>query len=149
VALETVMPKPKDRTPKHPAFLEAARAFYADAFEHRRKKDLAAAMEEWTDLDAPEQTFAIAHLLYLNLKAQADTLRVLVDVRDLLDEVADGVDQALDDDDHDDGEEGADDGAPSEHQDTGDAPATVASDDERTVPATAPNDTAAAPDGEV
>ena len=93
------MPKPNDRTPKQPAFLEAARAFYADAFEHRRKKDLAAAMEEWTDLDAPEQTFAIAHLLYLNLKAQADTLRVLVDVRDLLDEVADGVDQALDVDD--------------------------------------------------
>ena len=102
------MPKPNDRTPKHPAFLEAARAFYADAFEHRRKKDLAAAMEEWTDLDAPEQTFAIAHLLYLNLKAQADTLRVLVDVRDLLDEVADGVDQALDDDG---------DGAPDESDD--------------------------------
>lgn len=96
------MPKPNDRTPKHPAFLEAARAFYADAFEHRRKKDLAAAMEEWTDLDAPEQTFAIAHLQYLNLKAQADTLRVLVDVRDLLDEVADGVDQALDAEEDDD-----------------------------------------------
>ena len=44
------MPKKTDRTPKSPAFLEAARAFYADAFEHRRKKDLAAAMEEWTDL---------------------------------------------------------------------------------------------------
>ncbi len=108
MALETVMPKPNDRTPKQPAFLEAARAFYADAFEHRRKKDLAAAMEEWTDLDAPEQTFAIAHLLYLNLKAQADTLRVLVDVRDLLDEVADGVDQALDDDEPEDEGEGDD-----------------------------------------
>lgn len=108
------MPKPNDRTPKHPAFLEAARAFYADAFEHRRKKDLAAAMEEWTDLDAPEQTFAIAHLLYLNLKAQADTLRVLVDVRDLLDEVADGVDQALDADEDDDEPTGDDDTTPGD-----------------------------------
>jgi hypothetical protein len=94
--MEIVMPKKNDRPPKHPAFLEAARAFYADAFEHRRTKDLAAAMEEWGEMDESEQSFAVAHLLYLNLKAQADTLRVLVDVRDLLDEVADGVDQALD-----------------------------------------------------
>lgn len=92
------MPK-TDRAPKTPAFLDTARAFYAQAFEHRRKKDLAAAMEEWADLDEPEQSFAVAHLLFLNLKAQADTLRVLVDLRDLLDEVADGVDQALDVDD--------------------------------------------------
>ena len=124
------MPKPNERTPKHPAFLEAARAFYADAFEHRRKKDLAAAMEEWTDLDAPEQTFAIAHLLYLNLKAQADTLRVLVDVRDLLDEVADGVDQALDDDEDDegDGEGEGDDDTPDHAVD--DAPTAGASADD-------------------
>jgi hypothetical protein len=88
--------KTDDRTPKTPLFLETARAFYADAFEHRRKKDLAAAMEEWADLHEAEQSFAVAHLLFLNLKAQADTLRVLVDLRELLDEVADGVDQVLD-----------------------------------------------------
>ena len=93
------MPKKTDRAAKSPAFLEAARVFYADAFEHRRKKDLAEAMAEWADMDEGEQSFAVAHLLYLNLKAQADTLRVLADVRDLLDEVADGVDQALDADD--------------------------------------------------
>jgi hypothetical protein len=93
--MEIVMPKKNDRTPKHPAFLEAARAFYADAFEHRRTKDLAAAMEEWGEMEESEQSFAVAHLLYLNLQAQADALRVLVDVRDVLDEVADGVDQAL------------------------------------------------------
>ncbi|MCB9679818.1 MAG: hypothetical protein H6737_32225 [Alphaproteobacteria bacterium] len=136
------MPKPNDRTPKHPAFLEAARAFYADAFEHRRKKDLAAAMEEWTDLEAPEQTFAIAHLLYLNLKAQADTLRVLVDVRDLLDEVADGVDQALDADADDDDDEptGDDDTAPGDLD--GDAVRAPAVDDSST---TSTPDTDAAP----
>jgi hypothetical protein len=99
--METVRPKKNDRAPKTPAFLEAARVFYADAFEHRRKKDLGDAMAEWADMDEGEQSFAVAHLLYLNLKAQADTLRVLVDVRDLLDEVADGVDQALDADDDD------------------------------------------------
>ena len=107
------MPK-TDRTPKTPAFLDTARAFYAQAFEHRRKKDLGAAMEEWADLDEPEQSFAVAHLLFLNLKAQADTLRVLVDLRDLLDEVADGVDQALDVDDDDEPEDYDRDEAPDE-----------------------------------
>ncbi|HMV66453.1 MAG TPA: hypothetical protein PKA64_06350 [Myxococcota bacterium] len=107
------MPK-TDRTPKTPVFLDTARAFYAQAFEHRRKKDLAAAMEEWADLDEPEQSFAVAHLLFLNLKAQADTLRVLVDLRDLLDEVADGVDQALDVDDDDEPEDDDRDEAPDE-----------------------------------
>ena len=106
--------KTDDRTPKTPLFLETARAFYADAFEHRRKKDLAAAMEEWADLHEAEQSFAVAHLLFLNLKAQADTLRVLVDLRELLDEVADGVDQVLDaeDDEHE-----VDDDAPSDDED--------------------------------
>jgi hypothetical protein len=121
VALETVMPKKTDRTPKSPAFLETARAFYADAFEHRRKKDLAAAMEEWAEMDEAEQSFAVAHLLYLNLKAQADTLRVLVDVRDLLDEVADGVDQALDAGDDDEPEESDDESEAEARDDTGDS----------------------------
>jgi hypothetical protein len=127
------MPKKTDRTPKSPAFLEAARAFYADAFDHRRKKDLAAAMEEWAELEEGEQSFAVAHLLYLNLKAQADTLRVLIDVRDLLDEVADGVDQALDVDEDDEPEEleedagaqdesGSDEGATSSVDDAPPAP---------------------------
>lgn len=93
------MPTKTDRTPKMPAFLEAARVFYADAFEPRRKKDLAAAMVEWADLDESEQTFTVAHLLYLNLKAQGETVRLLLDLRGLVDEVADGVDQALDGDD--------------------------------------------------
>ena len=122
------MPKKTDRTPKSPAFLETARAFYADAFEHRRKKDLGAAMEEWAEMDEAEQSFAVAHLLYLNLKAQADTLRVLVDVRDLLDEVADGVDQALDDDEPEDEGEGDDQPDPS----TDDAPSAAPSSDDTT-----------------
>jgi hypothetical protein len=87
------MPRTDDRTP---TFLDAARAFYGPAFEHRRPKDLAAAMREWSELDPAERAFASAHLAYLNLRAQADMLRALHELRDLLDEVADGVDLALD-----------------------------------------------------
>ena len=83
------------RRPKNPAFLDAARAFYAEAFEHRRKKDLAGSMAEWSDLDNAEQRFTIAHLLYLNVHAQAAQLRALRQVRDLLAELADGVEDAL------------------------------------------------------
>ena len=93
------MPKTDTPARKAPVFLATARTLYADAFEHRRKKDVAAAMDEWGELDEGEQGFTIAHLLFLNLKAQAETLRVLEDVRELLDEVADGLDQALDEDD--------------------------------------------------
>ena len=103
------MPKTK---PKNPAFLDTARAFYADAIDHHRKKDIVHAIEAWSEMDSGEQSYAVAHLLYLNVQAQAATLRVLTDVRDLLDEVADGVDQVID-------ASGADD--PPE-RDAGDAP---------------------------
>ena len=83
------------RRPKNPAFLDAARAFYAEAFEHRRKKDLARSMAEWSDLDNAEPRFTIAHLLYLNVHAQAAQLRALRQVRDLLADLADGVEDAL------------------------------------------------------
>ena len=119
--------KTDDRTPKTPLFLETARAFYADAFEHRRKKDLASAMEEWADLHEAEQSFAVAHLLFLNLTAQADPLRVLVDLRELLDEVADGVDQVLDaeDDEYEVNDEPSDDEDPNQDL-VDDTPATDA-----------------------
>lgn len=116
MAMETVMPK-SDRKPKIPAFLESARAFYADAFEHTRKKDLVAAIDEWSEMEEGEQSFTVAHLLYLNLKGQAAIVRLLGDVRELLDEVAEGLDAALgepEDDDEPDGVQGA-----------GDAPAGV------------------------
>lgn len=101
------------RRPKNPAFLDAARAFYAEAFEHRRKKDLARSMAEWGELDNAEQRLAIAHLLYLNVHAQAAQLRALRQLRNLLSDLADGVEDALagDDDDLDhDGDDGQDEG---------------------------------------
>lgn len=100
------MPKPSDT--KSPAFLHTARAFYADAFEPRRPADLAHAMAEFGELDDAEQRFAVAHLLYLNLQGQAELLRVLADVRDAAEDVADRIEEALEDDEP---EEEADDDA--------------------------------------
>lgn len=78
------------------AFLETARAFYGEAFGARTTKDLAEAMAEWGELSEDEQTFAVAHLLYLNLLAQGAVVRMLDDARGLLDEVAEELHEAMD-----------------------------------------------------
>ncbi len=93
---------PKTDRAKSPAFLESPRAFYAEAFEHTRKKDLVATIEEWSDMEEGERRYTVAHLLYLNLKGQAAIVRLLGDVRELLDEVAEGNDDALAEPDEDD-----------------------------------------------
>lgn len=86
------MPKP---TAKSPAFLDAARAFYGEAFEHHTKRDLSRSIAEWGEMEQDEQSFAVAHLLYLNLQAQAAGQKLLVQVRDLLDEVAEVLTTAI------------------------------------------------------
>lgn len=78
-----------------PAFLDTARAFYAEAFEHKKKRDLARSIAEWSEMDEDEQSFAVAHLLYLNLQAQAAGQRLVTQVRDLLDEVAESLTTAI------------------------------------------------------
>lgn len=80
-----------------PSFLSVAKAFYGPAFSPRRKSELAEAMADWAELTPDEQSFAIAHLHYLNLVAQAGTQRLLADVRELLEELVENVDDALDD----------------------------------------------------
>lgn len=65
------------------------------AFDHKTKKAIARSMTEWAELDEDEQSFAQNHLLFLNLQAQAATQRLLVQVRDLLDEVAESLTVAL------------------------------------------------------
>ena len=91
------MPKPAmpKTAAKAPAFLDAARAFYGEAFEHHHKRDLARSMKDWDELEESEQSFAVAHLLYLNLQAQAAGQKLLTQVRDLLDEVAEGLTTAI------------------------------------------------------
>ena len=79
---------PKNQQKPIPTFLAQARAFYADAFAHHRKATLSDAMSEWEELDESEQSFTLAHLSYLNIEAQAQTQQLLVQVRDLLNEIA-------------------------------------------------------------
>ena len=86
------MPKNK---PTDPAFLAAARAFYGPAFAARTKNDLAAAMADWSEMDEDEQRFAVAHLHYLHLQAEAGTQRLLRRMIDVLDEVAESLAEAL------------------------------------------------------
>jgi hypothetical protein len=81
---------------KKPVFLQAADAFYGAAFDHRSRRELAQAMREWGRLDDSEQRFAVAHLLFLNLQAQGEVVRVLGAVRRTAEDIAEGVDQALD-----------------------------------------------------
>jgi hypothetical protein len=86
---------PKTQKKSVSPFLAQARAFYAEAFAHQRKSELADAMAEWTELDEAEQSFALAHLAYLDLEAQAVTHQLLGQVRDLLDELAEAFTMAV------------------------------------------------------
>jgi hypothetical protein len=73
----------------NPRWLDTARLFYADSFGALRLRELRGAREDWSDLSDEEQTFALAHLEYLQLMAQAGTQRLLVQIRDALEEIAD------------------------------------------------------------
>ncbi len=88
-------PKAQKRPDNTPAFLVTARSFYGEAFGPRRKADLAESMADWAELTQEEQSFALAHLQYLSLVAQAGTQRLLLQVRELLAEIEDGVSEAL------------------------------------------------------
>ncbi len=90
------MPAPTRPKPAQTAgFLATARSFYGAAFDHKKPKALARSMAEWAEMDEDEQSFAHAHLLYLNLQAQAATHKLLTQVRELLDEVAESLTVAL------------------------------------------------------
>jgi len=86
---------PTNKTPTTPSFLSTARAFYGPAFDHKKKKALARSMAEWAEMDEEEQSFTAAHLAFLNLQAHAATQKLLTQVRDLLDEVAESLSVAL------------------------------------------------------
>lgn len=72
-------------------FMETAREFYGSAFGRRRAASVEHARDDWADLAEEDRSFAIGHLLYLNLMAESATVRLLLQVRDLLDEVAEGL----------------------------------------------------------
>jgi hypothetical protein len=119
----TRKPQPRTRTRKEPRFLQIARRFYGEAFDATRPKDLSAAMADWTELNEDEQAFTIAHLHYLGLLAQARTQALLIQVRDLLDEVAEGLEPEEDADEDADGFEGDEDLPPEPEEQPEDEPA--------------------------
>ncbi len=119
----TRKPQPRTRTRKEPRFLQIARRFYGEAFDATRSKDLSAAMADWTELNEDEQAFTIAHLHYLGLLAQARTQALLIQVRDLLDEVAEGLEPEEDEDEDADGFEGDEDLPPEPEEQPEDEPA--------------------------
>ena len=134
------MPK-TSKSPVNPAFLDTARAFYAEAFDHKRKRDLADSIAEWSEMDEGEQSFAVAHLLFLNLQAQAGTQRILGQVRDLLDEVAESLTTAIEaslpdpdeadrDDDREDDDADDEQPTPAAARGANARPAAVAGDDD-------------------
>ncbi len=134
------MPKPS-KMPTNPAFLDAARAFYGEAFDHKRTRELAASIAEWSEMDEGEQSFAVAHLLFLNLQAQAGTQRILGQVRDLLDEVAESLTTAIEaslpdpdeadrDDDREDDDADDEQPAPTAARGANARPAAVAGDED-------------------
>lgn len=88
-------PKARKRPDTTPAYLATAKSFYGEAFGPRRKADLAESMADWAELSDEEQSFALAHLQYLNLIAQAGTQRLLLQVRQVLVEIEDGIGEAL------------------------------------------------------
>ena len=79
-----------------PAWFQAARAYYGDAFEPKKKADLAEAMSDWCEMDADERGFVLAHLQYLNLLAARGTQRLLRELRALVAELGDEVVVRLD-----------------------------------------------------
>lgn len=86
----------KPRRPKSPAWMEHARQFYGAAFEVNDAAELSGAIRDFAELSDAEQRFTLAHLLYLNLQAQTQGARLLRELRDTLDEVADDVRDGVD-----------------------------------------------------
>lgn len=86
----------KPARPKPPAWMEKANLFYGSAFDLSDKDALASAIRDFAELSDAEQRFMLAHLLYLNLQAQASQVRLLRDQRDTLDELSADVGEGLD-----------------------------------------------------
>ena len=137
------------RKSKSVTVFEQAHHFYGQAFEVTSTRGLADSMAEWADLAAPERTFTMSHLLYLNLMAQAGThlllRKVWESIEDLVDELEDQADDRGDGDgepDADDLEDDDGDDQGDDADDDGDEPEVPDLDDDRE-----PDDDTAVPPG--
>jgi len=63
-----------------------AQRYYGEAFGVRRREELAESMAEWAELSEEEQSFAVAHLVYLGVQQAGRVERLLEEVRDLVEE---------------------------------------------------------------
>lgn len=117
------MPKPKAKSARALSFLESARTFYGEAFDAQTPRALSASMRDWSRLSPDEQSFALAHLTYLQLEGLAAVQKLLAQGLQLLDEVAESLTTAIeeslpdrepepdaDDEDDDDRDDRDDDG---------------------------------------
>lgn len=75
---------------------QVARALYGAAFEPKSRARVGEAMADWSELSEEERSFTLGHLLYLNLYAQASTLRVLREIRDGLEDIDDAIQAVAD-----------------------------------------------------
>lgn len=85
-------PQPAADTPR---FYQIAKAFYASAFGVDSDVELQKAMVEWRQMDPAERSFIQAHLLYLNIQAQAALWKRMGTVSGLTDEIAELVSVGL------------------------------------------------------
>jgi hypothetical protein len=122
--LESAMskfPQAKQAKTFTPAWMKTARAWYGSAFEPKKKGDLAESMSDWSEMDPAERGFVLAHLQYLGLQAQLGTQRMLRELRALFEEVGDEVIEVL---------EGVADAVEQEDQGEADADAEADADDQ-------------------
>jgi len=76
--------------------LAVARGLYGGAFDAGRRDDVGVAMEDWSELSEAERSFAMGHLLYLNLSQQAENGRVLQKLLRELEAVGETVEELAD-----------------------------------------------------
>ena len=88
------MPEPQAAADT-PRFYQIAKAFYASAFGVDTDEELQKAMLEWRQMDPAERSFIQAHLLYLNLQAQAALWKRMGTMSGLTDEIAELVSVGL------------------------------------------------------
>ena len=77
------------RRTRAPRYLQVAHDLYGPAFEVRDPQDVREAVADWSSLKDAQRGYALAHLLYLNLQAQAATQRLLAELRDHSADMAD------------------------------------------------------------
>lgn len=75
----------------NPSFLKTARALYGAAFDSNLPDDVREASSDWSALTDAQRSYALAHLLYLNLHAQQTTHRLLAELCDSNEELVDAL----------------------------------------------------------